>query len=53
MLRIPVCMHNVEDDEIFRLLHGTLSEWIKKALIIGHVETLAQFINKIILKGIC
>ena len=30
MLRIPVCMHNVEDDKIFRPHHGMPSVWIRK-----------------------
>ena len=33
MLRIPVAMHNVPEEKIFRPLHGTHSEWTKRAQI--------------------
>lgn len=45
ILRIPVCMHNVEDDKISALLHGMLSVWIKKALITEHVKITDRSIN--------
>lgn len=35
MLRIPVCMHNVDDDDIYRPFCGLLMEWMQKDKITG------------------
>ena len=45
MLRIPVCMHNVEDDKIFRRHHGMLSVWIRKVPTTGLAQLTDLFIN--------
>ncbi len=46
MLRIPVCMHNVEDDKIFRPRHhGMLSVWIRKVPTTGLAQLTDLFIN--------
>ncbi len=45
MLRIPVCMHNVSEDQIFRPAAWTLSVWIKKALITVHARITDHYTN--------
>ena len=50
MLRIPVCMHNVDAGQIFRPWHGVHSAWIQKAPISEHAKTTDRYINNEILK---
>jgi len=38
MLRIPVCMHNVEEDKCSARLHGMPSVWIRKEQTIELVQ---------------
>lgn len=46
ILRIPVCMHNVPEEDIFRpQLHGMHLVWIKRVRIIEHAQLMARFTN--------
>ncbi len=45
MLRIPVCMHNVEEAKIYRPSAGRLTVWISKAGIIAPARIMARCIN--------
>ena len=48
MLRIPVAMHNVPEDKIFRSgSHGMHSVWTKRALTTEHAQTTVHFTNHI------
>lgn len=45
MLRIPVCMHNVEEAKIHRPSARRLTVWISKAVIIAPARIMARCIN--------
>ena len=45
MLRIPVCMHNVEDDKIFRPASWNASVWIRKVPTTELAQLTDLFIN--------
>lgn len=45
MLRIPVCMHNVEDEKIYRPSSGPPTVWIRKVRITALVRTTVRCIS--------
>ena len=45
MLRIPVCMHNVPEDKIFRPAAWNALVWIKKVKTIELAKTMVLYIN--------
>ena len=50
MLRIPVCMHNVAEEEVFRPASWMPTGWIWKDRIIGHAEHMDHYTDKRIIK---
>ena len=48
ILRIPVCMHNVDEEKYSDQVHGMHLEWIRKDLITGHVRPMGHCINRVV-----
>ena len=46
MLRIPINMHNIQEDELFRRAPGTCWAWIRKVPISGLVTTMGHYTEK-------